>query len=123
MEEIGACIDNMHNINFKSASCVIKNVFPTNPHSMVSISGRNLTCWLLEDDVSTWSTPQIHTSAYSLPHFDALGHPQIDTSAYSRFHFDALGQPQIDISGNIYCRHTFNISLLIEFIVYDMQDS
>ena len=53
--------------------------------------------WLLEDDVSTWSTPQIHTSAYSLPHFDALGHPQIDTSAYSRFHFDALGQPQIDI--------------------------
>ena len=94
----GACIDNVYDINFKSFIGIIQDVFPINPHSMVSISGRNLMYWLPEVGVSTRSTPQIHTSAYSRFHFDALGHPQIDTSAYSRFHFDALGHPQIDIS-------------------------
>ena len=74
--------------------------------------------WLIEDDTAKWSTPQIHTSAYSLPHFDALGHPQIDTSAYSRFHFDALGHPP-----NRYITYKSNILLQIKFIFDDMQDS
>ena len=77
----GARIDNMYDINFESVIGIIQHVFPTNPHSMVSISGRNLAYWLLEDDVSTWSTPQIHTSAYSLPHFDTLEHTTDDIFA------------------------------------------
>ena len=81
----GACIDNVYNINFKSLVGIIQDVFPTNPHSMVSISGRNLMYWLPEVGVSTRSTPQIHTSAYSRFHFDALGHPQIDISRANQY--------------------------------------
>ena len=46
--------------------------------------------WLPEVGVSTRSTPQIHTSAYSRFHFDALGHPQIDISRTNRTYFYRL---------------------------------
>ena len=86
----GARIDNIYDINFKLLIGIIQDVFPTNPHSMLSISGRNLICWLLEDDVSTRSPPQIDTSAYSRFHFDALGHPQIDISRTNQTYFYRL---------------------------------
>ena len=78
---VGARIDNVQHESSKSVSCVIQYVFPTNPHSILSISGRNLTYWLLEDDVSTREPPQIDTSAYSLPYFDTLKHISDDIFA------------------------------------------
>ena len=85
MKETGARIDNVYDINFKSLISIIQDVFPTNPHSMVSISGRNLTFWLL---VSMWDLSKIDTSACSLFHLNIIECISYDISTCNPFHIN-----------------------------------